>query len=239
MNNSLRNAHKKIAIVPARGGSKRIPKKNIKFFFGKPMIAWSIEAAKDSGLFDHIIVSTDDHEIAEVSKLYGAEVPFLRPENLSDDFIGTGPAVKHALKWFMEKLGEVDYVCTIYATAPFVSAQDINSGYALLTNANVNMVFTVTSYPYPIQRSLKINDGRVEMVNPENYSIRSQDLEARYHDAGQFYWSTTDAILKDMSAFSCGAIPLILPRSQVQDIDTNEDWERAELMFEVWRSSHQ
>jgi len=239
MNNSRRNTSKKIAIIPARGGSKRIPKKNIKFFFGKPMIAWSIEAAKASGLFDHIIVSTDDYEIAEVSKIYGAEVPFVRPGNLSDDFIGTGPVVKHALKWAMDELGEVDFVCTIYATAPFVSAKDINSGYVLLANTNVNMVFTVTSYPFPIQRALKIIDDRVEMVNPENYSTRSQDLEVRYHDAGQFYWCTTDAILKDMSAFSCSAIPLILPRCQVQDIDTNEDWERAELMFQAWRSSHQ
>ena len=224
----------KIAIIPARGGSKRIPRKNIKHFCGKPMIAWPIEAAKISGLFDHIIVSTDDAEIAEVAKQWGAEVPFMRPAELSDDYVGTGAVVKHAAEWAINNLGEVAFVCTIYATAPFIKPADLDRGLALLCESDAQIVFTVTSFPFPIQRAVKIDgNGRVAMFQPEHYSSRSQDLEPAYHDAGQFYWARISTVLNQVSAFSSDAIPLILPRHQVQDIDTIEDWQRAELMFEA------
>jgi pseudaminic acid cytidylyltransferase len=226
-----------IAIIPARGGSKRIPRKNIKEFCGKPMIAWSIEAARTSGVFDHIIVSTDDAEIAEVAKQRGAEVPFMRPAELSDDYVGTGAVVKHAVEWALKNLGKVESVCTIYATAPFIKSGDLKRGLALLLESGSQIVFTVTSFPFPIQRAIKITpNGRVAMFQPEHFSTRSQDLEPAYHDAGQLYWARTDAVLNDVSAFSEAAVPLILPRSQVQDIDTLEDWQRAELMFEAWRA---
>jgi len=227
----------KLAIIPARGGSKRIPRKNIKLFCGKPMIAWSILAAKESELFDHIIVSTDDIEIANLAKKYGAEVPFLRPDYLSDDYTGTADVIKHALNWCIDNLGVVENVCTLYATAPFIRKDDIQKGYELLKNNNCEIVFTVTSFPFPIQRAIKINDnGRVSMFEPQHFSSRSQDLETGYHDAGQLYWATTHAVLNDIPAFSNYSVAQVLPRHQVQDIDEPEDWHRAELMFEAWHS---
>ncbi len=225
----------KIAVIPARGGSKRIPRKNIKHFCGKPMIVWSIEAAKASSLFDYIIVSTDDNEIAEIAKNHGAEVPFIRPVELSDDYVGTGDVVKHAVEWVIQNIDKPKYVCTIYATAPFVKSTDLVEGLELLKKNNCQQVFTVTSFPFPIQRAIKItHKGRVKMFQPENFMTRSQDLEPCYHDAGQFYWLITDAVLKKVSAFSEASMPLILPRHQVQDIDTPEDWKLAELMFKAW-----
>ena len=224
----------KIAVIPARGGSKRIPRKNIKDFCGKPMIVWSIEAAKASGSFDHIIVSTDDNEIAELAKKHGAEVPFIRPAELSDDYVGTGDVVKHAVEWAIKNIGKPEFICTIYATAPFIKPMDIVTGLNLLVENNSQLAFTVTSFPFPIQRAIKINkNGRVEMFQPGNFMTRSQDLEASYHDAGQFYWATTDAVLNDVLAFSKEAVPVILPRHRVQDIDTYEDWARAELLFQL------
>jgi pseudaminic acid cytidylyltransferase len=227
-----------IAIIPARGGSKRIPRKNIKEFCGKPMIAWSIEAAQASGLFEHIIISTDDIEIAEIAEQCGAEVPFMRPVELSDDYVGTGAVIKHAAEWAIHNFGELDFICTIYATAPFITPADLINGLALMRKSNAQIAFTVTSFSFPIQRAIKItNEGRVAMFQPEHFLTRSQDLETAYHDAGQFYWARTDAVLSEVSAFSDAAIPIILPRCQVQDIDTLEDWQRAELMFKAWRPS--
>lgn len=224
----------KIAVIPARGGSKRIPRKNIKSFCGKPMIAWSIEVAKSSGLFDHIIVSTDDEEIAETAKKYGAEVPFIRPAELSDDFVGTGAVVKHTVEWVIKNLNRPEYVCTIYATAPFIRKLDLVNGFNLLIEEGSQLAFTVTSFPFPIQRAVKINNKqRVSMFQPEHYMSRSQDLEDAYHDAAQFYWAETNAVLNDVSAFSLDATALILPRYRVQDIDTLEDWKRAEHLFKI------
>ena len=226
-----------IVVIPARGGSKRIPLKNIKPFYGKPMIAWSIEAAKACGLFEHIIVSTDDADIARIAVQYGAEVPFERPAELSDDFTGTGAVVKHALEWCIAKIGPVDFVCTLYATAPFIKPQDIINGFELLKGGDCQMTFTVTSFPFPIQRAVKIaSNGSVSMFQPENFFARSQDLESAYHDAGQLYWATTKAVLQDLSAFSEVSKAQILPRYKVQDIDTQEDWVRAELMYKAWHS---
>lgn len=227
----------KLAVIPARGGSKRIPKKNIKLFCGKPMIVWSILAAKKSNLFDEIIVSTDNEEIAEISSKHGAVVPFIRPKELSDDFIGTGPVVKHAVEWSLKNIGSFDYVATIYATAPFIESTDIINGLNLLLQNDCQISFTVTSFPFPIQRAIKINEsGRVSMFQPHHFLSRSQDLEPAFHDAGQLYWASTNAVLNDVSAFSQDAIAQVLPRYKVQDIDTMEDWRLAELMFKAWHS---
>jgi N-acylneuraminate cytidylyltransferase len=228
-----------IAIIPARGGSKRIPKKNIKEFCGKPIIAWSIEAAKASGLFDHIIVSSDDKEIIEVAQLYGASAPFIRPVSLSNDYVGSGVAVKHAVEWVIENIGTVENVCTIYATAPFIKPSDLREGFELLQKSDCKIVFTVTSFPFPIQRAIKIlENGRIEMLYPEHYETRSQDLVPAYHDAGQFYWLKADAVLDEVSTFSDVSIPLVLPRFQVQDIDSLEDWKRAEIMFRILQENN-
>ena len=227
-----------VAIIPARGGSKRIPRKNIKPFSGKPIIAYSIEAAKETGLFDRIIVSTDDPEIAAVAAGYGAESPFLRPAELADDYANTGQVIKHAVSWLIEQGVSLEYVCCIYATAPFVQVRFLREGYEKLCNSDKSIVFSVTTFPFPIQRAIRLNDeGAVEAINPEYTLTRSQDLEEAYHDAGQFYWCKTDAILNDVPAFSPAALPVILPRYMVQDIDTPEDWERAELMYQAWQKS--
>lgn len=222
-----------LAVIPARGGSKRIPRKNIKLFCGKPIIAWSIEAALTSDCFDKIIVSTDDDEIAEVALQWGATVPFMRPASLSDDMTGTIPVVRHAIEWHIERDEPPDAACCIYATAPFVRADDLLCGREALISGGADYAFSVTSYPFPIQRAIKIADGRVAMYQPEHFRTRSQDLEEAYHDAGQFYWGSTQAWCAERPLFSVGAIPVLLPRHRVQDIDTPEDWTRAEWMFKA------
>ncbi|SFR45044.1 N-acylneuraminate cytidylyltransferase [Pseudidiomarina maritima] len=224
----------KIAVIPARGGSKRIPRKNIKEFCGKPMIARSIEAAYESGCFDKVIVSTDDQEIAEVAKDYGAEIPFLRPRELSDDYTGTMPVIAHAIEWFEAQNENVDLACCIYATAPFVSADDIKTGLNVMESESLDFAFTVTSYAFPIQRAIKISStNRVEMFHPELFNVRSQDLEEAWHDAGQFYWGTSLAWKENKPIFGTSSAPIVLPRHRVQDIDTPEDWTRAELLFKI------
>ncbi len=224
----------KLAIIPARGGSKRIPRKNIKPFCGKPMMAWSIEAARLSGCFDHIIVSTDDGEIAELARQYGAEVPFMRPPELSDDYSGTIPVIAHAIDWMNRNTGAVSLACCIYATAPFVQPEDLKRGLSLLQDSGADYAFSVTSYAFPIQRAIRINaSDRVEMFQPEHFTTRSQDLEEAYHDAGQFYWGRAQAWLTGQAVFSSQSVPILLPRSRVQDIDTPEDWVRAELLYRL------
>ncbi|NQW95202.1 MAG: pseudaminic acid cytidylyltransferase [Polaromonas sp.] len=222
----------KLAVIPARGGSKRIPRKNIKPFCGKPMIAWSIEAALQSDCFDRVVVSTDDPEIAEVAKSFRADVPFVRPSELSDDHTGTIPVVRHAIEWFTEHGQMPAQVCCIYATAPFVRAADIRHGLDVLTSAGSDYAFSVTSYPFPIQRAIRITEqDRVEMFNPEHFNTRSQDLEEVYHDAGQFYWGHATAWLTGKVIFSPHSAAIKLPRYRVQDVDTDEDWQRAEYLF--------
>ena len=226
----------RLAVIPARGGSKRIPRKNIKPFCNKPMIAWSIEAARLSGCFDRIIVSTDDAEIAEVARAYGAEVPFTRPSELSDDHTGTIPVIAHAIDWMNRNADPVEFACCLYATAPFVRAEDLRRGFGVLQHSGAEYAFSVTSYPFPIQRAIRITaDQRVEMFSPEHFNTRSQDLEEAFHDAGQFYWGQAEAWLAGKTLFSHDAAPVMLPRHRVQDIDTAEDWERAQLMFAVMR----
>lgn len=227
----------KLAVIPARGGSKRIPRKNIKFFHGKPMIAWSIEAAKQSGCFDRIIVSTDDYEIAEVAMAFGAEVPFMRPPELSDDYTGTTPVIAHAIAWQNNQGLKVSEACCLYATAPFVQTKDIQRGLKLLLSGDSDYAFSVTSYPFPIQRAIRITpNNRVEMFQPECFETRSQDLQEAWHDAGQFYWGKANSWLAQKPLFGSGAAPVFLPRHLVQDIDTPEDWVRAELMFKFLNS---
>ena len=222
-----------IAIIPARGGSKRIPRKNIRIFNGRPLISYSIEAAKISGLFDDIVVSTDDGEIAEVARDCGASVPFVRPANLSDDYSTTGEVVKHAVDWMSQQGIQYDFVCTIYATAPFLNPKYLVSGLNALQESSAQHTFSATSSPYPSQRMFKINEaGRCEMFFPEKFSVRSQDLEESFHDAGQFYWSRWMSN-DDSPILGESSIPIILPRYLVQDIDTMEDWVRAELMHKV------
>jgi len=223
-----------IAIIPARGGSKRIPRKNIKDFCGKPIIAYSIEAAQAAGLFDKIIVSTDDEEIAEVSKKYGAEIPFMRPGELADDYTGTNAVVRQALQWFQNRKIHVGHACCIYATAPFIQTEYLKEGYAKLVSSGKNYLFTVTSFEFPIQRAIRVNNnGEMEPFFPEYMLSRSQDLEEAYHDAGQFYWGKAEAYLQNAPLFSVDSLPLILPKYLVQDIDTIEDWRRAELMYQT------
>lgn len=230
----------KIAVIPARGGSKRIPRKNIREFCGKPMIAWSIEAARESSCFEKIIVSTDDNEIAEVARRWGASVPFMRPATLADDYTGTLPVVRHAIEWCTEADRTPEFVCCIYATAPFVTASDLNRGLATLLQNDGDYAFAVTSYGFPIQRALRITEGgRVEMFYPEHRNTRSQDLEPAYHDAGQFYWGRTSAWSAGKPIFSRDAVPVVLSRHRVQDIDTAEDWERAEWMFRAQQAGHE
>lgn len=226
-----------IAIIPARGGSKRIPRKNIKEFYGKPIIAYSILVAIESKLFDKILVTTDDKEIAKIAKKYGADVPFIRPKELSDDFSSTGDVVKHALKWLKAGGETFEFACTIYATAPLLRSKYLIKGYNALKNSTAINAFSATSIPFPIQRTFKVNDvGRCEMFTPQHYMTRSQDLEEAYQDAGQFYWTKTDQLSNEIM-FGKDSIPVILPRHLVQDIDTLEDWQRAELMYKVLQES--
>lgn len=226
----------KLAVIPARGGSKRIPRKNIKLFCGKPMIAWSIAAAQQSGCFDQVLVSTDDDEIAAVARQHGATVPFIRPTALADDHTGTTPVIRHAIEWHQAQGHSPAQVCCIYATAPFVSAEDLRRGQLALVESASDYAFSVTSYAFPIQRAVRITPAnRVEMFNPEHFNTRSQDLEEAFHDAGQFYWGTADAWLHERRIFGANSVPVMLPRHHVQDIDTPADWARAEWLFKAMR----
>jgi pseudaminic acid cytidylyltransferase len=223
-----------ICVIPARGGSKRIPRKNIKKFNGKPIIAYSIEAALKSNCFDQVIVSTDDDEIAEVAKKYGAQVPFLRPDELSNDYAGTIPVIKHAIEWMEDNKSSVENVCCLYATAPFIQSQTISKAFQQLQESNSDYCFSVTSFVFPIQRAIKIvKKNKVSMFYSDYFNTRSQDLEEAYHDAGQFYWGKVQAFKDELPIFTEVATPYILPRYLVQDIDTPEDWIRAESMYRV------
>lgn len=221
-----------IAIIPARGGSKRIPRKNIRPFLGRPMIARSIDAAAGAGVFDRILVSTDDAEIREISQSHGAEVPFLRPPELSDDHTPTVPVIRHAIHWLEEHGCSVKKACCIYATAPLLEARYLREGFEKLeADPALEFALSITSFPFPIQRALKLDAaGVTSMFHPEYELTRSQDLEHAYHDAGQFYWGTRDAWAHNDRIFSSRCKGISLPPYRVQDIDTPEDWIRAEWM---------
>jgi pseudaminic acid cytidylyltransferase len=228
----------RIAIIPARGGSKRIPRKNIKTFCGMPIIAYSIQAALRSKVFDKVIVSTDDFEISDVARSYGAETPFVRPAHLANDHATTVPVIKHAIEWVNANQARVDFACCIYATAPFVQSGDLAASYNKLVEEGVEgYVFTACTFPFPIQRAFKVKmDGHVEMFEARNYNARSQDLEHAYQDAGQFYWGSAASYMQEKIFFSTDSKAYILPRHMVQDIDSPEDWTRAELMYSVLQS---
>ncbi len=223
-----------IAIIPARGGSKRIPRKNIKIFHGKPMIAYSIETALKSRCFDRIIVSTDDQEIADTALKYGAEVPFLRPAAIADDYATTMDVMEHAIQYLAKEKISPQFICCIYATAPFILADDLRKGLGMLNEPKVEYAFSATSFPFPIQRAIKLTgQGDVKMFSEQYADTRSQDLVEAYHDAGQFYWGRTSAFIARKAIFAEHSKVVLLPRERVQDIDTVEDWELAEALFSV------
>lgn len=220
-----------VCIIPARGGSKRIPKKNIKNFNGKPMIQWSIEAAEESGIFDHIIVSTDDDDIAQIAERLGAWVPFRRPAELSDDYTNTTAVIAHATRWCIDRDIDTSTVCCLYATSPFVLPSDLIEAYRIIRSENWEFVFSATEYSSPIFRSFKqLECGGVEMFYPEHFETRSQDLPLALHDAGMFYMGTPGAWLSGLKMFDDHSFPLKIPGWRVQDIDTPDDWERAAWM---------
>lgn len=221
-----------VCVIPARGGSKRIPRKNIRNFCGKPMIAWSIEAAKDSQCFDHIVVSTDDEDIAKVSLDLGAKIPFMRPVNLSDDFTTTRSVVNHAICELSKLYGNIDMVCCLYPTAPFVSPLDLVLAQRMLEETDVTYVFSASTFAYPIQRAFRRTiSGGLQRFQPQYRNTRSQDLETAFHDAGQFYWGVPLSFHESYEPVNENSRALILPRLRVHDIDTQEDWDHAELIF--------
>lgn len=228
----------RIAVIPARGGSKRIPLKNIRPFAGKPIIAYSITAARDCGLFDRIIVSTDDDEIAAVARDCGAETPFVRPPELSDDHTGTNEVTAHALAWLAEGGQYAELACCLYATAPFVQLDDLRRGHEALISTGKSFAFSVTTYAFPIQRAIRITPGDgVAPFFPQWIDCRSQELEEAYHDAGQFYWGRANAFRSGLPIFAAHSVAVVVPRHRVQDIDTPEDWKQAELMAASFAST--
>ena len=224
-----------LAIIPARGGSKRIPRKNIRDFLGKPIISYSIDTAIQSNCFARVMVSTDDEEIAEIAKQFGAEVPFLRSSKNSDDHSTVADVVKEVLIEFEQQGQQFEYFCCILPTAPFVNAEIIKRGYKTINETGAISVVPVTAFGYPIQRALKIDasDKRLKMFWPENYNKRSQDLESSYHDAGQFYWMRSKSLLETAKIFTENTYPIVIPELEVQDIDTEADWKLAELKYKL------
>lgn len=221
-----------IAIITARGGSKRIPKKNIKDFCGKPILAYSIEAALESKLFSEVMVSTDSEEIAEVAKKYGAAVPFMRSERTSNDFATTADVLSEVVEEYEKRREVFDVFCCIYPTAPFVTADKLTSAMQLLKVPDVDSVMAVTQFSFPPMRGMYIRDKYLKYCHPECSRVRSQDLEPVYHDCGQFYCMKTEAFLREKKLVTERTKGFLIPESEVQDIDTLEDWKMAELKFE-------
>ncbi len=229
-----------VAVIPARGGSKRIPRKNIRLFLGKPMIAYSIQAALDTGLFDRVIVSTDDEEIADIAQAHGADVPFLRSQELSNDQAGLGEVMSHSVQWMKDNDYNPLAVCCILATAPFIQTQDIHRGLSVLQDGNWQYVFSATSAGFSVYRSFYKNESQgLSMVFPEHYKARSQDLPDVTYDAGQFYWARPQAWLEEKKVFEPWSTVIELPRWRVQDIDTLEDWQRAEVIMKLFLDNGQ
>jgi N-acylneuraminate cytidylyltransferase len=224
-----------ICVIPARGGSKRIPRKNVRSFCGRPMIAWSIGTARDSGLFDRVMVSTEDAEIAGIAREWGAEVPFVRPAELADDHTPTVPVIRHAIGAIETASGPVERACCVYATAPFLTAETLRKGLeAVQADASLEFAFGVTRFDFPIFRAVALDEaGHVRMFWPEHELTRSQDLPPAYHDAGQFVWGTREAWMTRDRVFSSRTRGIVVPGSLVQDIDTDADWELAEWKFKA------
>src|SRR5258706_11540572 len=230
----------RVAIIPARGGSKRIPHKNIREFRGKPMIAWSIDAARASALFHQIVVSTDDPTIAEVAKTYGAEVPFMRGPELSDDYTGTTAVVADALRRLDNMGNRPTAACCIYATAPFIQPSDIQAAHSILETGGWQYVFSATTFDFSVFRALERDpSGGVVMLFPEHSDTRSQDLPEMLHDAGQFYWGRTEAWMQGAPIYDKHSQVVQIPRWRTQDIDTTEDWRRAELLHRIMEETSQ
>ena len=220
------------AIIPARGGSKRIPRKNIRQFHGRPMIAWTIDTAINSGLFSNVIVSTEDAEIAAIAQEHGAQVPFLRPADFSNDYATTKDVMRHAVTWLAKNQIESDFVCCLYATAPFLQAEDVVKGLRALQESTADYAYAVTEFDYSPHRALiKNQNGQVSLEKPELAAVRSQDLPSLVHDAGQFYWAKAETWLTQREILSSAGIGIEIPRSQAQDIDNEEDWKLAEALF--------
>lgn len=222
-----------IAIIPARGGSKRIPRKNIKSFLGNPIIKYSLEAALMAGCFDEVMVTTDDKEIAGIAVSCGAKVPFYRSEATSTDFAMTADVLEEVVLEYRKKGMEFKYLCCIYPTAPFITAEKLGTAMKMLTDTGADCVLPVTRFSYPIQRALKIENGLAKMIWPENYNMRSQDLMPAYHDCGQFYCMKTESLLQQKKLFAEYTVPFEIPESEVQDIDNEEDWKIAEMKYKI------
>jgi len=223
----------KIAVIPARGGSKRIPRKNVKEFCGRPMIEWAISVALESKLFDHIIVSTDDKEIGEIARSCGAKTPFIRPNELADDLTPTVPVVAHALKLCLDIGLSADYACCIYPCVPFLSPDDLKVAFEQIQKEGANFIYPVSEYVHPIQRAMRqLSTGQMQFINPENELLRTQDFEKVYHDCGQFYWGLTSAWIQQKKMHTDG-LGLVLPSWRFVDIDTVDDWNRAEDIYKA------
>jgi pseudaminic acid cytidylyltransferase len=224
---------KTVAIITARGGSKRIPRKNIKNFLGVPIIKYSIDAALKAACFDEIMVSTDDKQIAKIALSYGATVPFFRSAAMSSDYAMTAEVIEEVIMEY-KKIGmEFEYLCCIYPTAPFITSTRLSDTLKMLINTGADCVLPVTRFSYPIQRALKIENNRAEMIWPENYNVRSQDLMPAYHDCGQFYCMKTKSLLEQKKLFAENTVPIEIPEFEVQDIDNDEDWKIAEFKYKV------
>ena len=220
----------KIAIIPARGGSKRIPRKNIKIFNGKPVIAWAIIAAQKSGIFNHVVVSTDDDEIKSVAEKYGAIVPFIRPADIADDHTPTVPVISHAVKEIDRLYQHVEYACCIYPCSPFLLASDLIKAFDMIKLIEADFVYPIVEYPHSIFRSMrKSKNGKMEFFYPEHELTRTQDLERVFHDAGQFYWGKAEA-WRELKKMHTDGIGMEIPSYRVVDIDTEDDWKRAEIL---------
>jgi N-acylneuraminate cytidylyltransferase len=222
-----------LAIIPARGSSKRIPRKNIKLFINQPIIKYSIDAALKSGCFDEVMVSTEDQEVVQVAQLCGAKVPFLRSEKTADDYASLVDVIEEVLLEYQSRGHNFEYFCCILATAPFVTPDQLIRSFDLLKKPSADSVIPVVRFSYPIQRALKIDDGRLNMFWPENYSKRSQDLVPAYYDAGQFYWMRVDKFLEQKKIFANNSIPFEISEAVAQDIDTFEDWKIAEIKYKT------
>lgn len=228
-----------IAIIPARGGSKRIPRKNVRPFAGRPLIAHTIATVRAAGIFDRIVVSTEDDEIRTIATANGAEAPFVRPPELADDHATTDAVIVHALRWFEAHGVLPRYACCVYATAPLLLPEDLRCGLDILQRTGAATAFAVTGFGYPILRALRLDpDGRLRMFWPEHRLARSQDLPPAYHDAGQFYWLNVARYLPDPRLFGDDAAPVMMPEHRVQDIDTESDWTRAEVLYHLLQKEH-
>ncbi len=226
--------YKNIAIIPARGGSKRIPKKNIKNFLGKPILAYSIEAALQSGLFDEVMVSTDDAEIAKIAQKYGAKVPFLRRPETADDYATLSDVVFEVLTEYKnQEQKDFDHICCLLATAPFLQSDDLKNAYNQLVEIDFDAVFPVVKYSFPIQRAMQFEGQKIKMIHPGNLTKRSQDLPPSYHDAGLFYWIKNDVFAKEKTLWTNHTTAIVIDETKAQDIDTPEDWQLAELKYKI------